>query len=162
MAAPNAAANAERIQRIEKQLEFMNGEGYKVITIMQDRITQLERLADKRGERVESLTNQIKGFENHLYRMENSLLNEFKISQEIMKSMLDHDLSIDRAKFEMKLELERREADLLNKQKDLELDLQKQKAEIRKGLLIKIGAIALPIATALATVVTLYLENFLK
>lgn len=152
----------QRLDRLENTVDYLAQEGGKRAQVLTDRITHLEEVAAASRERQESFNASIGNLQSHLYRMENSLLQEFKISQEIMKTMLDHDMSIEKAKFDLKMEMERKQQEFAAKQKEQELAFKQERREFRKQLYIKLGTIGLPIITALATGIAYALENFFK
>lgn len=154
--------NRRRLDKLEAVYDEISRKGSERARELEQRIAHLESVAEVRAEQLNGHSREVKSLENHLSRMENTLLKEFKISQDIMKSMLDHEWAIDKAKMDLKIEMERKEAEMLNEQRNFELQAKKDRTEFKRNLYIRIGAIGLPILTALATGISLMLENFFK
>lgn len=148
-----------RFERIELNQERYHDEMNNLFRQVERRISEIERKDEGQDQRLLNHSREVAALSKHLDRMENTLLKEFKISQDIMKSMLDHEWAIDKAKLDMKMELERREAEMLNNQRDLEIEMKREAAALRRKLLIQLGTIGLPILTVIATVVSKYLES---
>ncbi len=79
-------------------------------------IKEIFTLAEERGKNMNFTQETVKTLQTHFDRMEKGLLTEFKISQEIMRALLEHDMNIERAKLELKNEIERREQEMRQEQ----------------------------------------------
>jgi uncharacterized coiled-coil protein SlyX len=143
-----------RFDRIQKQID-------RYIQDSSARLKKLEEKSAVQGERLSASGEVVATLQKHLERMETGLLQEFKISQEIMRGMIEHDMSIERAKQEFKIELEKKEAEILQQQRQAALEYEQQRREFRRQLYIKIGGIGVPIIVTLTTIINNYLERFL-
>ncbi|MGC4378239.1 hypothetical protein WD019_15125 [Fictibacillus sp. Mic-4] len=54
---------------------------------------------------MQSLNNRMANFENNQLRFENTLMQEGKETRDLLRSMINHDQDIDKAKIEMKRQL---------------------------------------------------------
>lgn len=150
----------DRLQKMETRFERYLEMGSIRARELEQRIAAIEKVGAGQDEKILNHFREVQSLERHLNRMENSLLKEFKISQDIMKSMLDHEFAIDKAKLDLKLEMERREAEILNEQKNLEMKLKQERRQFRREIIIKAGAIGLPILTALVTAISYMIEIY--
>lgn len=151
-----------RLDRLERQLEKYFDTADNLHRGYEKRLGELERKGDARDERLNSHAEAVKALGKQIDRLEGTLLQEFKISQDIMKSMLDHEWQIDKAKMDMKHEIERREAEYLSEAKSLELKMKQERAAFRREMYFKAGAIGLPVLTALATGLSFLIQGFFE
>lgn len=138
----------QRFERIEKDIRDMD-----------DQINVLEKISEGRSKQIEGYLKEIRGLEKQLDRLENTLLNEFKISQGILKSMVENEWEIDRAKLDLKQETERKKQELEGQQRSFEIETMRERRAMKKDIYIKVATIFLPILTALATGISLLIQK---
>jgi uncharacterized phage infection (PIP) family protein YhgE len=142
-----------RFDRIQTQIDEYIKESNR-------RLQALEESHITRGERLNSFSQVVNTLQSHLERMEQGLLQEFKISQEIMRGMIEHDMSIERAKTEFKQQLETKEQEMKQQQAAREAEEQKERAAFRRNLYIKLGTIGAPVLVAATTAIVKIIESF--
>ena len=153
---------SKRLGRVEDELTYHIRESSNDHRRTEKRLRRIEEAAASRKERLDQNSRQIKNLAAQIERMETGLLAEFKISQEIMKAMLEHDMGIERAKFDLKSEMERKQKEHEQAQKAHEMQMKAERKKFRRDLYIKLGAVALPILTALASGIAFLIQNLFK
>lgn len=138
----------DKVKRLEKDVETLEGQ-----------INTLEKISERREGQINGYTGQVKSLEKQLDRMEKTLLNEFKISQGILKSMVENDWQIERSKFELEQETERKKQELEGQQRSFEIETMRERRAMKKDIYIKVATIFLPILTALATAISLLIQK---
>lgn len=135
----------ERFDNIQGQLN-------RYVKSTNKRLHDLERTAEGRGERLEAFNETVSLLRDHLHQLESGLLQEFRLSQSIMKSMIEHDLSIEKARveFEQKLQEQQRQQELENK---------KAREEMKRQLYMRLGTIGAPLLIAATALITRWIDS---
>lgn len=119
-----------------------------------ERMKTLEQLVKEKSGSIDRYNEEHKQLREDFVRMEQGLLNEFRISQSIMQAMIEHDMSIEKAKLEMKQQIELKDKEMQNKQKEAQLANEQARKDLVRQMWVRIGVVVLPIATALATLLS--------
>lgn len=106
----------QRFDELETYITTYIEDSAQRLADVESGIKELNAIADERGKNINFTQETVKTLQQHFDRMEKGLLSEFKISQEIMRALLEHDMNIERAKFELKNEMERREQEMRQEQ----------------------------------------------
>lgn len=142
----------EHFEKMQRQLE-------RYIKHTNKRMSDLEKITASRGEKFEAFQESLNLFKEHLNRMESGLLQEFRLSQQLMKSLLEHDMSIERAKFDFQLKLEEKQNEMKRQQQELELKNKQAREEMKRNLYLRLGVIGAPILVAVTTFIVKFIEN---
>lgn len=161
----NAAAFNELLNKFEDiqgQLSTFVADGQEQLNRFKKKLARMDQ--DKaEALDVKQLATQLQQVAGQLGTMESGILQEFRVSQEIMRNMIEHDLSIEKQKIALKLEMEKKKADieanLLEQQNAMNLQRQQDAAAFRKKLWIQVGTILTPILVALTTIVVKIIEG---
>lgn len=141
----------KKVEKLETEVETLEGQ-----------IIKLEKISERREGQIQGYTKEVKSLEKTIDRMEKSLLNEFKISQGILKSMVENDWEIERTKLQLEQEIERKKQELDGQQRSYEIESKQQGQKIRRELIRKIVLIFLPVLTALATGTSLLIQKLFE
>lgn len=146
------------MERLERQVETLKSE----VKDIEKQVYSLEKISHGRAEQIKSYFRELNSMNSAIGRLEKTILDELKSSQAILKGMIDNDWAIDKAKLDLEQELERKKQELEGQQRAHEIEMKRSRTEMRKELLIKVGGIMLPILTAIATGLSLLIQNFFK
>jgi hypothetical protein len=149
-----------RIKELFKRLDRMQDQIDSYISESNKRLIALEETSAVRGEKLTVTQETVIRLQQHLERMEQGLLQEFRISQDLMRAMIEHDMSIERAKTEFKQQLETKEQEMKQQQAAREAEEQKERATFRRNLYIKLGTIGAPVLVAATTAIVKIIESF--
>lgn len=142
-----------------KHFEKMQTQLDHYIKSTNERLRNLEEITASRGERFEAFHESLQMFKEHLNRMETGLLQEFRISQQLMKSLIEHDMSIERAKFDFQMKLEEKQNEMKRQQEALELQNKQAREELKRSLYLKLGTIGAPILISATAVIVKVIES---
>lgn len=155
-----APQHSQRIKELFRRFDRIQNQIDNYIQDSNNRLRALEEVTAARGEKLDATQQIIYTLQSHLERMETGLLQEFKISQEIMRAMIEHDMSIERAKQDFKIELEKKDKELQQRQAEQELENKKARNDMQRQLFIKLGAIGAPLLIAGTTLAIKFIESF--
>lgn len=136
---------------IQRKLNNFVIEGGEQLQKIERRVRDLEDGVIKKQE-IENLARDLETIRRQIGTMESGLISEFRVSQEIMKNMIEHDMSIEKAKFDFKMQLDKQK-------QDLEIQSKKNRQELTKKLVIQIGVIVTPIVSAITAFVVHLINN---
>lgn len=145
-------------KQLEREIDSLKGE----VKGLERQVFDLEKVSGAREQQIKGFFREMNGVNKSINRLEKTILDELKSSQGILKGMIDNDWAIDKAKLDLEQEIERKKQELEGQQRAHEIEMKRQKAEMRKELFFKIGGILLPILTAVATGISLLIQKLFQ
>lgn len=163
----------QQFDEIQQQISFFVDGGQKELARFKSKLNQMNTTKADTTE-VKRLGDQLQVVANQLGTMENGLLAEFRVSQSLMRNMIEHDMTLETQKVALKLEMDRKKADIesslleqqnqmnLEREKEREawnLEREKEKIAFKRKLIFQIGGIITPIIAAATAAVIKIIES---
>lgn len=155
---------AELLQQfddIQKQINSFVDGGQKELERFRSKLDRMDTRKADTAE-VKRLGDQLQTVSTHLGTMENGLLAEFRVSQSLMRNMIEHDMNAESQKLALQLEMDRKKSDietaLFEQQNQMEIERQKERAAFKKKLVLQIAGILGPILIAATAAVIKIIE----
>lgn len=150
-----------RVRELFNRFDAIQNKLTRYIEKSSRRMAAIEEMVVAKGNRVKDHEKEIFSLQRNLERMEQGLLQELKTSQDIMRAMIEHDMNIEKAKNEFRLELEKQESELKRRQTEMTLHNERQREEMKRSLYVKMAGIGAPVLIAFTTFIVKFLERLL-